>query len=253
MSTPSSRRPSATRSAASASMRVSSRSSAWTSVTFEPTRAKNCASSHPTGPPPSTTSASGTSVVSVASTFVQYSSSPGMGGIAGSEPVAITSRSYSSSCSPTLTTPGRVDDRVAAHELAALPGEPFDLRGVIPLGDEIAPREHACRVERPRLEPRRPARLRDELGRPQHRLRRHAGPVRALAADEPALDERQLGRGVEPAEGSDEMLAGRPSTENDDTQGARGARWPSGTTSPRSRPTACRPRRPCSWRGSRAG
>ena len=31
-----------------------------------------------------------------------------MGGIAGSEPVAITSRSYSSSRSPTSTTPGRV-------------------------------------------------------------------------------------------------------------------------------------------------
>ena len=55
-----------------------------------------------------------------------------------------------------------------------------------------------------------------ELGRPQHRLRRHAGEVRALAADEPALDERDLRLVVEPAEGADEMLAGRPSAEDDD-------------------------------------
>ena len=74
---------------------------------------------------------------------------------------------------------------------------------------------------------RRPPCLRDELGRPQHRLRRHAGPVGAFTADEASLDQRQLGVGVEPAEGADEMLAGRPSTENDDThQAARGARWP---------------------------
>ena len=57
-----------------------------------------------------------------------------------------------------------------------------------------------------------------ELGRPQHRLRRHAREVRALAADEPALDERDLRLVVEPAEGADEMLAGRPSAENDDLQ-----------------------------------
>src|SRR5207248_11263365 len=45
---------------------------------------------------------------------------------------------------------------------------------------------------------------------------RHAREVRALAADEPALDKRDLRLVVEPAEGADEMLAGRPSAEDDD-------------------------------------
>jgi hypothetical protein len=54
------------------------------------------------------------------------------------------------------------------------------------------------------------------FGRPKHRLGRHAGPVRALAADEPALDDGELGVAVESAEGADEVLARRPSTENDD-------------------------------------
>ncbi len=107
-STPSSRSASSTRAAASASTRGSNRSTAWTSVTCEPTRAKNCASSQPTGPPPSTTNERGTSSASVASTFVQYGtcSSPGIGGNAGEDPVAITNRSYGSSCPSTRTRPG---------------------------------------------------------------------------------------------------------------------------------------------------
>ena len=90
----------------------------------------------------------------------------------------------------------------------------------VPLGDLVAPAE-----EPPDIEPRRldgavrvPCRL-DELRRAEHRLRRHACPVRALAADEPSFDERDPRPLVEPAEGADEMLAGRPSTENDDVQG----------------------------------
>ncbi len=82
--------------------------------------------------------------------------------------------------------------------------------------DEVAPAEHSGRVDPGRRDPRRPPRRGDELRRPEHRLRRHARPVGALAADEAALDERELGLVVEPAEGADEMLAGRPSTENDD-------------------------------------
>jgi len=58
----------------------------------------------------------------------------------------------------------------------------------------------------------------DKLRRAEHGLRRHARPVGALSADEPALDDRDLNVAIEPAEGADEMLAGRPSTENDDVQ-----------------------------------
>ncbi len=94
--------------------------------------------------------------------------------------------------------------------------EPLDLRGVVALRDVVAPRER----RRPGRARRRDAgsapRRGHELRAAKHRLRRHARPVGALAADEPPLDERQLHRGVEPAEGADEMLAGRPSTENDD-------------------------------------
>ena len=51
-----------------------------------------------------------------------------------------------------------------------------------------------CRVElAPASTPGARRGRRDELRRAQHRLRRHARPVRALAADEAALDERQLG------------------------------------------------------------
>ena len=57
--------------------------------------------------------------------------------------------------------------------------------------------------------------FRDQLRRAQHRLRRHARPVGALTADEPALDDGDLRFVVEPAEGADEVLARRPSTEND--------------------------------------
>ena len=64
-----------------------------TSATEAPMRWIACAISTPTGPPPSTTSRRGTSVSPVASRFVQTPSSslrPGMGGITGSDPVAIT-------------------------------------------------------------------------------------------------------------------------------------------------------------------
>ena len=93
----SSRKTSSTSAPASSWMRPSSRGPCSTTVTREPSRAKNCASSEPTGPPPSTARLSGTSCVEVAST----------GGIAGRDPVATTSRSYSSSCPSTSTTPGR--------------------------------------------------------------------------------------------------------------------------------------------------
>ena len=74
-----------------------SRDSTWsapsTSATEPPMRATACAISTPTGPPPSTSSRSGTSFRPVASRLVHTPSSsrsPSIGGITGSEPVAIT-------------------------------------------------------------------------------------------------------------------------------------------------------------------
>ena len=119
--------------------------------------------------------------------------------------------------------------RLATDELAALAVEPLDLRGVVALGDHVAPGEDGRHVELGRrADPGRPPRGGDELRPAQHRLRRHAGPVAALAADEPPLDQRQLCLAVETAEGADEMLAGRPSAEDDDLHLDRG-RWPAGT------------------------
>src|SRR5438067_1622469 len=107
-SIPSSAKTRSTIAPASASTRGSRRGAVWINVTRAPTRAKNCASSHPTAPPPRTARLAGTSVVSVAPSFVQYSiaSRPRIVGITGTEPVAMTSRSYGSSCPSTSTAPG---------------------------------------------------------------------------------------------------------------------------------------------------
>ena len=84
------------------------RSAPWTIVTREPNRAKICANSSPTGPPPTTSSDSGSSVSSSAETWSIQSMSPmpSIGGTAVREPVAIRIRSALSSSSPTRTEPG---------------------------------------------------------------------------------------------------------------------------------------------------
>ena len=91
----------------------------------------------------------------VASRFVQTPSSsrrPGIGGITGSEPVAITM------CvggvgrrSPTSTRPGRDEPALAAEEVDALRRRASDLAGVVVAGDhEVAPGE---RLRRRRASP----------------------------------------------------------------------------------------------------
>src|SRR5436305_575956 len=93
----------------------------------------------------------------------------------------------------------------------------MELTGVVPVARHpVAPRPDALLLRTLAVQPRRPLERGAELGRPQHCLRRHAGEVRALAADKPALDECDVGLVAEPAEGTDEMLAGRPPTEYDD-------------------------------------
>ena len=165
-------------------------------VTCDPIRAKNCASSEPTGPLPITARLSGTSCVEVASRFVQYSTSsrpvdrrdrrPRAGG--DDEPVVLE------------LLPVHFDD--------AGPRDPSLHRGRTRTAVPRATRAAPCRPSRSspgRATTRRPpargrSRLhsgraierRRELRAAQHRLRRHARVVRALAADEPALDERDL-------------------------------------------------------------
>ena len=105
-STPASRSASATCSEANGSSRPSSLGSGSISVTSLPSERNACASSHPTTPPPSTSSRAGTSCVIVASRLVQGSalSSPGTGGRLAVLPVAtMTARRASSRSSPTRT------------------------------------------------------------------------------------------------------------------------------------------------------
>ena len=85
-------------SAASASDLGEIRSAPWTIVTFEPKREKVCASSSPTGPPPTTSIDSRSSVSSRAETWSSQpvSSRPSIGGTAVRDPVATRTRSADS-------------------------------------------------------------------------------------------------------------------------------------------------------------
>ena len=79
----------------------------------------------------------------------------------------------------------------AAHEVDAVVGQPALLAGVGVVGDhEVAPGERGLDVDL--RGGRRLARLLDRLAGPQQRLGRDARVVRALAADQLALDDRDL-------------------------------------------------------------
>ena len=107
-SMPSARSTPVTTALASGSSAASTRSSASISVTRVAKRANACAISSPIAPPPSTTSDAGAVSAFAASRFVQYRTSarPGIGGIAGDVPVAITiPRRATKSVSPTRTRP----------------------------------------------------------------------------------------------------------------------------------------------------
>ena len=107
---------------------------------------------------------------------------------------------------------GPHDTALAAHEPAVPLLEVVELAGVVPVARHpVAPRPDAFRVRTLAVQPRRPLERGAELGHAQHRLGGHTREVRALAADEPAFDQRDLRLVVEPAEGADEVLAGRPS------------------------------------------
>jgi hypothetical protein len=101
----------------------------------------------------------------------------------------------------------------AAQQVDPRSRQPALLTRVRVLGDhEVAPRERRLDIDlRGR---RRLARRMDRLARPQQRLRRYARPVRALAADQLALDERD----AQPALGqrAGAVLARRAAAQHDD-------------------------------------
>src|SRR5438067_1181875 len=106
ISRPSSRRCGSRASPASGSSRARNRGPASTTVTLEPRRAKPCASSTPTAPPPSTTSRAGSSRGTAAWRLVQYStlSRPWIGGIVAVPPLAMTTARRATYCSPPTST-----------------------------------------------------------------------------------------------------------------------------------------------------
>ena len=170
------------------------------SVTWQPSVWNACAISTPTTPPPRTTSRSGISLAIVASRFVHapsIASSPAIGGIAGSEPVARkTARLRLDLLVADGHPPLAGEPPVAADQLDPALLEPRQLRVVVEVVDDlVAAREHGRDVE---LAGHGLGRAGDALGlgerlvRAQQRLRRHARPERALAPDEPVLDDRDL-------------------------------------------------------------
>ena len=199
------------RPASCGSSRGSSRSEVSTSATWPPSvRTAGRARSRPARHHHD--QALGNLSVTAASRFVQYStpSSPSIGGIDGTEPVATRSRSNASSRSPAATTPARAPGprRAPARPGAGRATSPATSRHAA--GYLVAMPEHALRVDRPghRLAPpgAQPGR-RHRLRRPQQRLGGHAGEVRALAAHELALDQRDRRVGLVLAQRPGERLA----------------------------------------------
>ena len=118
---------------------------------------------------------------------------PGMGGITGSEPVAITTWSAEYVSSPTSTLPGPASRRGTAEQLDALLLEVCRVGRVVVARDhEIAPREGGLRADAAAhglARAGRVARRLERLAGPQQRLRGDARPVVALAAHALALDD----------------------------------------------------------------
>ena len=151
------------------------------SVTWEPSVWKACESSTPTTPPPSTTSRSGIALVVVASRFVHaqsIASRPGIGGIAGSEPVARkTARLASISSSSTVTRRSPDEPAVAADQLDPAVLEPWQLGAVVEVVDDlVAARQRGGDVE---LAGHRLRRARDPLDLRERLVRAAAAPSTA--------------------------------------------------------------------------
>ena len=120
------------------------------------------------------------------------------------------------------TRPGLADRGLAAHQLDVAVGQPLLPRRVVPVARHlVAVPEHParCRARRRRLgRTGAPGRC-QRLCRAEERLGRHAGVVRALAADEPALDQRHPGVGPEATQRTGEGLAGRAAADDENVPG----------------------------------
>ena len=156
--TPCAARPASTAAAANGSTRPSSRGPRSTIVTSSlPSDRHAVASSHATGPPPSTTSRRGAASALVASRLVHGAASarPGIGGSRGAVPVATTT-----ACSARMVTvppSGRSTSTVRSPARRPWPagqvdvrlGQPLDLPVVGPVAGEVGPAgERGLGVER---------------------------------------------------------------------------------------------------------
>ena len=123
-----------------------------------------------------------------------------------------------------------VQTAAAAHERDAALLEPGQLTGVVEMGDDVVTTPQDGRdVDRPELETGNAVNLALELDRTEQRLRRHAGVVRALPADEPVLDDRHLEAVL--GEPPGRHLAGDAGTDHDNVEFTHCP--PVGCTSPR--------------------
>ena len=113
--------------------------------------------------------------------------------------------------------PLSVEPALAAEDLDPAILQPGQLPRVVEIVDHlVAAVEHRLRVELPAHhlgDARHPARLAEQVGGPQQRLRGHAGVVGALAADQVLLDDRHRHPAVGEPTGAD--LSRRPGTEHD--------------------------------------
>ena len=125
-----------------------------------------------------------------------------------------------------------VDAPPAAVERDAAVLEPGQLRAVVEAVDDlVAAIEHGARVElagRGLRRARHPAQLGEDLAGSQQRLRRHAGPVRALAADLAILHDRNIETGVGQPAGR--HLAARTGAEHHHVEAAHRTPWLEGRT-----------------------
>ena len=221
ISTPRPLSDSRTWSLANGSSRSIRRGPRWTSVTFDPSAPQACAISAPTTPPPRIPRRGGTSCAVVALRFVHGCASrrPGMSGIVAVEPVATTTarRAVSGSCPSTSTCSfpvmrarprTSVTWRFSSHGSWLLSSRLWitSSRRASTASASIGP------ATRPGT---RATSFASSTG-PEQRLRGHARVVRAVASDEPLLDDRH-GHAVL-AEPAGRHLTGRAGTDHHDVE-----------------------------------
>jgi hypothetical protein len=118
------------------------------------------------------------------------------------------------------------DARRAAHELDVESGQPLLLARVVQIpGHLVTVPERPLDIDRAGHRLGRAGHEPgggDRLGRPQERLGRHAGEVRALAPDQAVLDERDRCVGLEAAQGCGGGLARRAAAQDHQPLGSHG-------------------------------